>query len=442
MSSESAIRLSNVSKCYHTYRRPLDRLVQSFSKKRRLYEEFWALQDVDLDVHKGETVGIVGQNGSGKSTLLQLVVGTLTATAGEVRTRGRISAILELGAGFNPEFSGVENARLNAAIIGMSNEEIEQRMPDILSFSELGNFIDKKVKTYSSGMYIRLAFSVVINMSPDILVIDEALAVGDSRFQRKCFRKLDELRNAGTTILFVTHATDTVITHCDRAVFLEEGRVASIGEPNGVVNNYMESMFRPGRKNTEAAAVPPDVMPDLDDRTLNADPSVDACRLRPSYNDTEYEWGSGDARIIDFLLFDDRGYPLGASVESGQQVSILCAVHFHKAQENIIYGLTIKTVDGTTVFGTNTDRLRVQVDRVDEGETIYLRFDVGMLIISGEYFFSVGVVSRGVDGDDAVLHRRYDLFRLKIRDEHRAFGYAALPTDVRIGKDQAGIDRC
>ncbi|HSH42406.1 MAG TPA: ABC transporter ATP-binding protein [Arenicellales bacterium] len=432
MSSEVAISLESVSKCYHSYRKPIHRLIQLFSRERCLYEEFWALSNVSMTVAKGETLGVVGRNGSGKSTLLQLIVGTLTPTSGSVRCSGRISAILELGAGFNPEFSGMENARLNAAIVGMSSDEIEERMSDIVSFSELGDFIHKPVKTYSSGMHIRLAFSVVINMNPDILVIDEALAVGDSRFQRKCYRKLDELRSAGTTILFVTHATDAVITHCDRAVFMEGGMLREIGEPKRVVNCYLDSLFQrelaPERKASARSAE----SPAIDPAALAVDPTSDSCRLRPWYNDTEYDWGEGAARIFDFLLLDEDGEPAGASVTSGSRVQLRMGVYFEHAQTDVVYGVTIKTVDGTTVFGTNTELLKAEVAPVGRNDTVHVQFDLTLALISAEYFFSLGVISRNESGEENVLHRRYDLFRIEIHDDKSAFGYARLPAAFSV----------
>lgn len=441
MSFEPAIVLKGVSKCYHSYKKPLDRLKQSFVRNRILYDEFWALQDIDLEVGQGETLGIVGQNGSGKSTLLQLVVGTLSPTEGEVRCQGRISAILELGAGFNPEFSGIENAKLNAAIVGMSDDEIEDRLPDILEFSELGEFINKKVKTYSSGMYIRLAFSVVINMKPDILVIDEALAVGDSRFQRKCFRKLDELRNAGTTILFVTHATDTVIAHCDRGLFVEQGRIVSIGDPKEVVNNYLESLFKGSSLRAREEAGQKAQASVLNAETISEDPESDGCRLRPTYNDTEYEWGTGDARIYDYLILNRDGKALSGVVESGERISVICAVYFTRPQRNVVYGLTIKTVDGTTVFGTNTERSKVSTNDPAAGDTLYVRFDIALDLVSAEYFFSLGVIAR-LDGEEEILHRRYDLFRIKVHDDYRAFGYAQLPVSITVTDRKDALAEC
>jgi len=432
MSSDVSIAVRGVSKCYHSYRRPRDRLLQLVTQRQRLYEEFWALRDVDLRVERGETVGIVGRNGSGKSTLLQLIVGTLTPTEGEIHCAGRVAAILELGAGFNPEFTGMENARLNAAIVGMPSTEIEARLPEVVAFSELGDFIYKPVKTYSSGMHIRLAFSVVINMMPDILVIDEALAVGDSKFQRKCYRKLDELRNDGTTILFVTHATDSVITHCDRAVFMEQGRIMDTGEPKTVVNRYLESLFERQDKPANIGFFRGGEAGGMRYDGLSRDPCLDACPDRPWYNDSEYDWGEGAAKIFDYVLLDENDTVVTSPVQSGDKIRIMVAAYFYQPQSGLIFGLTLKTVDGTTVFGTNTKLLQVDVEPVQAGQVLHVCFEIMLTLVSSEYFVSLGVVREQEAGDETVLHRRYDLFRLVVQDNRRAFGFAALPISVSI----------
>lgn len=430
MCSSAVISLENVSKVYESYRKPSHRIMQFFRKNTQLYDAFVALKDINLHVDKGETVGVIGRNGSGKSTLLQIIAGTLYATTGSVWSEGRVCAILELGAGFSQDFSGLENIYLNASIMGMDRLEIEQRIPDILEFSELGDFVYKPVKTYSSGMYVRLAFSVVINMEPDILIIDEALAVGDAGFQRKCFRKLEELKNNGVTILFVTHATDSVIAHCDRAVFLEHGSVREVGEPKDVVNSYLASLFdfrnkqggRGGRQELRTVA----------SRELNTDPHIDGCLYRAAYNETEYRWGCGDARIIDFVLLSEDKEEIGTICRTGANITIAASVHFEKPQSNLVYGLTIKTVEGIAVFGSNSEKIGVSTRNVDAGETLRVEFQVELNLVSGEYFFSIGVVSMEAGSTAVVLDRRYDLFRLLIEDESTAFGYAALPFSIRL----------
>ena len=429
-----AIRANGVAKCFQSYARPVHRLVQALYKQRKkLYEEFWALKGVDIVIERGETLGIIGKNGSGKSTFLQIVAGTLTPTAGTIDINGRISAILELGAGFNPEFTGVENARLNAAILGMNHHEIDDRLPGIIEFSELGEFIDRPVKTYSSGMYVRLAFSIAINLEPDILIIDEALAVGDVKFQRKCFRKLEQLRNQGVTILFVTHATDSVVAMCDRALLLEGGEVKSIGEPKHVVNQYLESMFFDGSA-TVAPEAKGEAAGGLRSGSLVLDKDRDTCRRRATYNSSEYRWGSLGARIVDYLLLGLGGEEISTGCEQGETLTLRVAVYFEQPASSLIYGFTLKTIDGAVVFGSNSELKGFEPSDRSEGEFAIIEFRFSAHLIPGEYFVSIGIVSRDEAAAESVLDRRYDLLHLKIREEKRdAFGVAAV--DLEVSED-------
>lgn len=240
MSSDIAIKVENLSKCYHIYEKPGDRLMQMLMRGRKQYfREFWALKDVSFEIKKGETVGVIGRNGSGKSTLLQMICGTLNPTSGSIHTNGRIAALLELGSGFNPEFTGRENIYLNGSILGMSNEEIDSRMDSILSFADIGDFIDQPVKTYSSGMYVRLAFSIQANIDPDILIVDEALAVGDAAFQFKCLDRLKTLTQHGTTLLFVSHDIHMVKSFCNRAIYLQNGLLKMMGLAEELAEYYI-----------------------------------------------------------------------------------------------------------------------------------------------------------------------------------------------------------
>ena len=239
MSSEPALRAENLSKTYQIYRRPHHRLQQMLWRgRRRFFEEFSALSDVSFDVARGETMGIVGRNGSGKSTLLQIIAGTLTPTAGRVEVSGRVAALLELGSGFNPDFTGRENVYLNASILGLTRQEIDARYEEIVSFADIGDFMDQPVKTYSSGMYVRLAFATAVNVSPDVLIVDEALAVGDESFQRKCFARIKSIQEGGGTILFVSHSAASVVQLCDRAMLLDRGERLLCGRPKLVVSKY------------------------------------------------------------------------------------------------------------------------------------------------------------------------------------------------------------
>ncbi len=427
MSSDYVIRANRIGKCFQTYDHPVHRLLQAlYRQKKKLYEEFWALKDITVDVVRGETLGIVGKNGSGKSTFLQIVAGTLTPSRGNVQVEGRTSAILELGAGFNPDFTGRENARLNASILGMNKDEIDNRLPHIIEFSELGDFIDRPVKTYSSGMYIRLAFSTSISLEPEILIIDEALAVGDVKFQRKCFRKLEQMRNDGVTILFVTHATDSVVGLCDRAMFLDGGEVKVLGDPKHVVNQYLESMFfsGAGKKHvslhTTGAAK-------LRSTELALQRGHDSCRNRATYNDSEYRWGNKDAQIVDYVLLGEDGDEISAGCRQGEPIVLQIGVFFEHPARNIIYGFTIKTIDGATVFGTNSELKRVPVADKNQEEYAIVDFEFSAHLVPGEYFISLGVVKQEGSAPEIVLDRRYDLIHFRINEEQRdAYGLAAV----------------
>ncbi|MEO1373630.1 MAG: ABC transporter ATP-binding protein, partial [Cyanobacteria bacterium J06635_10] len=248
MSEEIAISLQNVSKCFKRYAHPVDRLKELLLPQKTYAQEFWALRDINLEVPRGHSLGIVGRNGSGKSTLLQIVVGTLTTTSGEARVNGRISALLELGSGFNPEFTGRQNVFLNGRLLGLEQQQIEAKFDDIAAFADIGDFIEQPVKTYSSGMFVRLAFAVAINVEPDILVVDEALAVGDEAFQRKCFSRIQAIQDSGGTILFVSHSASHVIELCDYAVLLDRGDLLLYGSPKSVITNYHKLIYAPADK--------------------------------------------------------------------------------------------------------------------------------------------------------------------------------------------------
>ena len=431
-----AISVANVSKCYQSYLKPIHRLMQALNgSKKKLYTEFWALRDADFRVNKGETFGIVGQNGSGKSTLLQIIAGTLRPTSGTITTHGRIAAILELGAGFNPEFSGIENARLNAAIIGVDDKEFNQSLPEIIEFSGLGDFIHKPVKTYSSGMYVRLAFSVSISLKPDILIIDEALAVGDARFQRKCFRKLESLKAEGVTILFVSHSMESVVSHCDRAMFLDAGKVQMIGDPKDVVNKYLDVLFQTENDETDKQQVESKLKAFSENEiaknelNFNRDTGVDACKNRHGYNPQEYRWGDGRAQIIDYKLLKD-GEEFNHPCEKNEKLALSFVISFSQPFEKLIYGMTIKTTDGKTVYGTN-NRLKEQLFSTSkDNEIVEMKFEFVVNLAAGDYFISLGVSTDDTEKDHIPLDRRYDLIHFSVLDDQQSFGIAELNASI------------
>jgi len=419
------IEVVGISKCYRSYRKPIHRLLQTFMPKQRFHDEFWALKNIDLTVYKGETVGVVGHNGAGKSTLLQIITGILQATEGRCHTTGRISALLELGAGFNPDFTGLENARLNASIMGLTREEFHQKLPDIVEFCGLGDFLHRPVKTYSSGMFVRLAFAVAINMNPDILIIDEALAVGDVRFQSKCFRRLDELKESGVSILFVTHSVDSVITYCDRAIMLDDGELKKTGTPKEVVQAYLEKMFSADDTKLQPKAV---IAGDYD---VDFDPTEDNCVTHSSYNVNEHRWGDKRARICHFDILQNGRESKGL-INVGDKLTVRFSVLFEQDVDDLIYGVTLKTSGGAAIYGTNS-RLQGGVSTSQKAGDLVL-FEIVMTtnLLGGDYFISLGVAQDHAVRDNIAIDRRYDMIHILVNKTSDAFGTAALNGKMKL----------
>jgi lipopolysaccharide transport system ATP-binding protein len=444
-SDDFAISVSNVSKCFYSYEKPQDRLKQAFVPRLQRMagrpvttygKEFWALRDVNFTVQRGETVGIVGRNGSGKSTLLQIISGTLTPTTGVVETRGRIAALLELGSGFNPEFSGRENIYLNAAVLGLSRDEVDQRFDAIASFADIGEFIDQPVKAYSSGMAVRLAFAVQAQVDPDILIVDEALSVGDARFQAKCFERLRQLKDNGTSILLVTHASEQVVTHCSRAILLDRSRVEMIDKSRPVINRYLDILF--GRdKRQDAKTEQPQIHVGSSNPEFAAPDTSeilsfgeDKYSTQVGYNPHEYRWGDGAATLLDFhLSANGRDYP--NTIDAGEQITLSLAIKFNHLVVNPILGFTIKTKEGVTIYGTNSYSL--DCDDMSQmgapGTQAKARLSFQNKLASGDYFISVGLASR--QGEEIVPHdRRYDSIHFIVSPTPRHHGLIDLAVSM------------
>lgn len=445
MSSDQAvISVRNVSKCFYTYDKPRDRLKQAIVPRFQRWagdkvttygKEFWALRDISFEVNKGETVGIVGRNGSGKSTLLQIICGTLTPTIGEIETRGRIAALLELGSGFNPEFTGRENVYLNAAVLGLTHDEVNDRFDAIASFADIGEFLDHPVKTYSSGMAVRLAFAVQAQVDPEILVVDEALSVGDARFQAKCFERLRQLKENGTSILLVTHSSEQVVTHCSRAILLEQSRIEMIGESRPVINRYTDILFgRNSDASTEAQDIPvqADKAAEPLVQTVQLSLESDVYASRVGYNPHEYRWGDGAATLMDFhLSASGREYP--TSLEPGEEIVLGWSLKFNRSVINPILGFTIKTKEGVTVYGTNSYLLDcVETRSMGESGTVAtasVKFT--NKLATGDYFISLGIASR--EGEHIIPHdRRYDSIHFVVEPTPKLLGLIDLAATMSI----------
>ncbi|MDQ3472498.1 MAG: ABC transporter ATP-binding protein [Acidobacteriota bacterium] len=392
----TALRVEGVSKRYRIYERPNDRLREMLTRGRwKRHQEFWALKDVSFEIEAGTTTGIIGPNGSGKSTLLQIMTGTLEPTHGSVWHEGRIAALLELGTGFNSEFSGLENVFMNASLMGFSRSETEALLPEIERFAEIGPFIYQPVKTYSSGMYVRLAFSVAISAAPQILIIDEALAVGDAVFQHRCMRRLKEMQESGVTIFFVSHDLASVRALCSRAILMHAGHAVADGKPTTVLNHYQKIIM---------------AREDAYDRQEVNDPSnpeqnIDLVLRDMPKIECSYRHGDGSAEVVRVELLDnaDRSIVL---VETGESVTIRILARFNSDVTEPIFGFLLRNRHGIHLYGTNTDLQQLTIGKAQSGEIVEISFPFDCWLASDSYSVTVAVHSReGVSYDwlDGVL---------------------------------------
>lgn len=369
-----AIRVESVSKQYRIYNRPVDRLKESLSRGHwKTHREFWALSNVSFEVEAGTTVGLIGPNGSGKSTLLQIITGTLQPTHGTAWHNGRIAALLELGAGFNLEFTGIENVFMNASLMGLSKSETERLLPEIASFAEIGEFIDQPVKTYSSGMYVRLAFAIAIATTPQILIIDEALSVGDAVFQHRCIRRIKELQESGTTILFVSHDLGAIRALCSRVILLNDGRIEADGSPTYVLNRYQKIIM-----SREAAYLQESNVPNDEQE-----------QVAPGHT---FRHGDGSAEIVTVELLNSLGQRVEV-VETGEALRCRVRVRFHADLEDPVFGFVIRNRHGIHLYGTNTKVQGIPTGRVYRGETVEITFAFDCWVAPDSYSISIAVHS-------------------------------------------------
>lgn len=394
-SMSTALRVERVSKQYRIYDHPNDRLKEMLTRGRwKRHREFWALKDVSFEIEAGTTTGIIGPNGSGKSTLLQIITGTLEPTHGSVGADGRVAALLELGAGFNSEFTGLENVYMNASLMGFSRSEIDALLPEIERFAEIGDFVRQPVKTYSSGMYVRLAFSVAISASPDILIIDEALAVGDAVFQHRCMRRLKQMQESGVTVLFVSHEPNAIRALCSRAILLHNGQVHADGKPVDVLNRYQEIIM------AREAAYEANESPEVTEEPVA---QIDFAPLRPAYRH-----GDVSAEVVQVDLLNSAGQPT-QYVESGESVSLRIRMVSHRPIDDFVCGFLIRNQHGVNVYGTNTEIQGIPIEAPGEGELIEVTFAFDCWLAPQMFWITVAAhSSEGVSFDwlDAVLFFR------------------------------------
>lgn len=446
--SAHAIEVRGLTKTYQIFARPEDRLKQILmGRRRKYYREFTALRDTSFTVDRGETLGIVGRNGSGKSTLLQMVVGTLTPSHGEILIAGRVAALLELGAGFNPEFTGRDNVFLNAGILGLTREETRERFDDIAAFADIGEFIDRPVKTYSSGMYVRLAFAVAINVQPDILVVDEALAVGDEAFQRKCYARIQDFRDQGGTLLFVSHSASAVMELCDRAICLDQGDVLFAGTPKKVMALYHKLIYAPTDKlatireqlKTHQAEDPAELIDrvlhegDADNQAEAAADVKEGAGLQAFYDPnmtpastTHYE--EAGARIFDAHLETPQGKRVNNLVNR-QNYIYSYDVEFTEEAYNVRFGMLIKTTSGLELGGAVSAPSFKGLDHAPAGSRYRVRFHMPIGLNAGVYFLNAGLIGT-CHGEETYLHRIIDAAMFRVQCEPFHLGTATVDFGV------------
>ena len=436
-----AIRVEDVCKVYKLYDKPSDRLKDALGLVRKNhFKEHHALKHVSFEVKKGETIGIIGTNGSGKSTILKIITGVLSPASGEVEIDGRISALLELGAGFNMEYTGIENVYLNGMMMGFSREEMDARLDDILKFADIGEFVHQPCKTYSSGMFVRLAFAVAINIDPEILIVDEALSVGDVFFQAKCYKKFEDFKKLGKTILFVSHDLGSVAKYCDRVVLLNKGTKIAEGNPKQMIGMYKKLLVKQLELDERTQEM---VMEDEQEHNRinspvfdNTSDKVELWKNQYKINPALDEYGNGKAHIIDFAVRDEEG-TITSSIEKGTRFSILSEVKFEDTVQNPIFTYTFKNIQGTAITGTNTMYEKQEIDVANAGDVYLCEFNQEMNLQGGEYLLSISCTGYR-DGDFTVYHRLYDVINISVVSDKNTVGFYDMNSKVKITKVEKG----
>lgn len=405
-----AITVKDLKKVYKLYDKPSDRFKEAFGLTKKKAKEHYALNGVSLEIFQGETVGIIGTNGSGKSTILKIITGVLSPTSGEVNVNGRISALLELGAGFNMEYNGIENVYLNGTMMGFSQKEIDAKLPEILKFADIGDYVYQPVKTYSSGMFVRLAFAVAINIEPEILIVDEALSVGDVFFQAKCYHKFEEFKKMGKTIVFVSHDLSSISKYCDRVYLLNQGNLLGEGSPKEMIDAFKRVLV--GQYEIH----------DKEDMDIHIPENV----LNPEL----LEYGTRQAEMTEFYITDDKGVKTTAVIK-GTEFTIHVKVAFRDRIVAPIFAFSFKNIKGTEITGTNSMIEKAFLEPVEAGVVKEVTFKQNMSLQGGEYLLSLGVT--GYEGSEfQVYHRLYDVLNVTVVSDKDTVGFYDMNSKVEV----------
>ncbi len=426
-----AIDVKNVKKVYKLYEKPSDRVRDAFGLlKKNPPKKHFALDDVSMQIKTGETVGIIGTNGSGKSTILKIITGVLNPTEGEVQVNGRISALLELGAGFNMEYNGIENVYLNGTMMGFSEKEIDEKLPAILEFADIGDYVYQPCKTYSSGMFVRLAFAVAINIEPEILIVDEALSVGDVFFQAKCYHKFEEFKKMGKTIVFVSHDLSSVSKYCDRVYLLNKGHILGEGSPKAMIDaykrvlvgQYQEAEILEKGDAADAGAADADLV--ITGKAKSAENG------KQGQNPELLEYGTKQGEIVEFYMTDDQGVRSNAIIKNAE-FTIHMKVKFYEDIPAPIFAYSIKNAIGVEITGTNTMVEKAYLDKGEAGTMKEITFTQQMSLQGGEYLLSLGLTGYNKDVFE-VYHRLYDVMNITVVSDKNTVGYYDMNSRITV----------
>ncbi len=414
----TAIDVNHVSKVYRLYEKPYYRIMDALGVGGKKYSEHAALKDISFQINQGECVGIIGTNGSGKSTILKIITGVLQPTAGTVTVNGRISALLELGAGFNMEYNGIENVYLNGTMLGFSEEEIEEKLPAILDFADIGDYVYQPVKTYSSGMFVRLAFAVAININPEILIVDEALSVGDVFFQAKCYHKFEEFKELGKTIVFVSHDLSSIQKYCDRVILLNQGDMLGEGGAKEMIDAYKQVLVGQYQPVQQVSSL-------VDDEEIRA-----LAAEKAGVNPELLEYGTRQAKIADFYITDEHQVRSNAIIK-GTEFTIHMRVEFYEDLPAPIFAFSFKNIRGTEITGTNSMVEKAFLEPVKAGMVKDVAFTQNMSLQGGEYLLSLGLT--GFAGDEfQVYHRLYDVINVTVVSDKNTVGFYDMNSTVKV----------
>lgn len=429
---EVVVKIDNLCKNYKMFARKKDRLIETLAPNLNRHQVFKALDDFSLEIRKGEVLGILGKNGAGKSTLLKMITGVVTPSSGTMEINGKISSLLELGAAFNMDLTGIENIYQHGQVMGLTREEIEKRKPEIIKFADIGDHIYQPVKTYSSGMFARLAFACAINVDPDILIVDEVLSVGDMAFQLKCFKKFEQLKKKDKTIIFVTHSINDILNNCNRTIILNDGKKIFDGGVKDGVENY-KKLITGMLKEQDLDSEKPKEQEEKSEAILGVNDDCVEWKKYFTINPEVIKYGNGEAEIIDFGVFNTKGEPTSI-IDSQEEIIVKLKAKFNEDVECPTFSMTIKDFNGKEICGTNTNFLNYYTGNCKKGETYICEFKQRFQLAPGKYTLSLSCSRYDFNGEIVVLNRNYDLIIFEVMSSKRFVGYYNLDTEAYVTK--------